>query len=181
MKKIFLGLLAIYAVLVSCKSQLPPQETKETVTKVVKEVVHDTVFTIEKDKATYEALLKCQDEKVVIIQDTVLIGKANANEHVDRVLEPPEVRITGDNKLICDCETKAQELFARWKSEHTIITKDKITRIPYEVEKKLSWWQKTNIILGKAFITLLVVLIVYGVYSLKKPSTWIQFLKNFRK
>lgn len=60
------------------------------------------------------------------------------------------------------------------KEMHDTIYQSKVDSIPYpvevikEVQKKLSWWQKTRIHLGELMLCLLLVLIGIGVYKLRK-------------
>lgn len=139
--------------LVSCKSSsVVPPTTTETIKTITKtEVIRDTVFEIQKDSSYYRAYLECVNGKVVLKEKTVpLATKGN-------YLKPPKVNIK-DNILIVDCEAEAQKKFARWKEVYTDAVIKTITEHPYTVEKPLSWWQITQIILGRIFIGIAVLL-----------------------
>lgn len=131
--------------IVSCGSSKPIVLQNET-TKTIIETVHDTVFKIEKDSSSLEALLECQNGKVVIKQ--IVQGEPG------RILNSPKVRIA-DNLLKVDCEVRAQELLAHYKNTHEANTTIK-TLPPIEVNK-LTNWQKAQINLFRiyAVITLL--------------------------
>lgn len=157
MKKYFLSLFCLLLVggtLLSCKSNSVPLQTTKTVT--IKETVHDTVFKIEKDNSYYQALLECQNGKVIIKTKSEKPSKNGK-------LEPPVVNVT-DNKLTVDCNLKEQELYAKWKSQQI----KEIVEVPVPVEKKLSNWQSFQIWCGRLFL-LLFALFCLGVYlKLKK-------------
>jgi len=138
--------LFVLLTIVSCGSSKPIVLQNET-TKTIIETVHDTVFKIEKDSSSLEALLECQNGKVVIKQ--VVQGEPG------RTLNSPKVRIA-DNLLKVDCEVRAQELLAHYKNTHEAITTIKILP-PMEVNK-LTDWQKAQINLFRiyAVITILI-------------------------
>jgi hypothetical protein len=137
--------LFVLITIVSCGSGKPIVLQNET-TKTIIETVHDTIFNIEKDSSSLEALLECQKGKVVIKQ--IVQGEPG------RILNSPKVRIA-DNLLKVDCEVRAQELLAHYKNTHEANTTIK-TLPPIEVNK-LTNWQKAQINLFRiyAVITLL--------------------------
>lgn len=139
-------------VLASCGSSkstaIEIHQQKDT----IRETVHDTVFSIEKDSSSYRALLECQNGKVVIKEVT--------QAELGRSLKSPKVRVEC-NILKVDCEAREQQLFAQWKSTYeSSYTRD--VPIPIEVNK-ISWWQKTQIILFRIFavVTLFLAVWVY--------------------
>ena len=139
--------------LVACKgsSVVPSTTIDSTVTKTIKEVVRDTAFEIPKDSSYYKAYLDCINGKVVLKQNTVPVSKKGA------YIEPPKVNLK-DNILTVDCTAEAQILFAQWKDIYTTELQKTIKQVPYPVPAELSWWQKTEIILGRIFIGVLVLL-----------------------
>lgn len=111
--------LAVLLFATSCKPA--KVVVKEIVTETITEQVHDTVFITEPDESMLQALLECQDGKVVIKEVIKEVpGKS--------ILHTPNIDIK-DNVLEVDCEARAQELFAEWKSTHT----QKTTEITKEV------------------------------------------------
>lgn len=150
----------VLLLLVGCKStNLPPDTNNTNTTTTITEVVHDTIFRVEKDSSYYQALLECQGNKVVIKKPPVI-------RHSRSIL-PPKVSITENNVLEVDCETKAQELFAEWKSKHT--TKEKQTTITrhIRVPRELNFFQKSQIWLGRIFLMVLLGLAGWGLLKLK--------------
>ncbi len=148
----------LITLLVSCGSKKPVVVKNETTTKdTITETVHDTIFKIEKDSSYYQALLDCQDGKVVV--------KNVSQSEPGRTLKSPKVRLR-NNILQVDCEAKAQELFAKWKSTYksktSVITKE----VPV-VTNVLTWWQQTQIYL---FRILAVLFLFAAMWYIIKPK-----------
>jgi len=158
----FLSFLFLFVLLAttlsSCKSAsvVPPATTETNDTITIKEVIRDTVFETKKDSSYYKAYLECVNGKVVVKQDTKPIIKSG------KFLQPPKVSLK-DNILTIDCKAEAQKLFAQWKDTYTKEHKSTIQRIPYPVEQPLSWFQKTEIILGRIFLGLILIFTIVGV------------------
>lgn len=163
----FLSLLFLFVLLAttlsSCKSAsvVPPATTETTNTITIKEVIRDTVFQTEKDSSYYKAYLECVNGKVVLKSDTQPIVKPG------KFLQPPKVSLK-DNILTIDCKAEAQKLFAQWKDTYTKEHQSTIKQIPYAVEKPLSWWQKTEIILGRIFLGILALFAIVVTLRLTK-------------
>ena len=136
-------------VLASCGSTKPAAFENKTQTITIKETVHDTIFKIEKDSSFYQALLECQDGKVVI--------KQVVQAEPGRTLKSPTGRLD-NNQLKIDCEARAQELLAHYKNTHQ--TSDEVIRVPFEVNK-LTWWQETQIKLFRIFAILSLLLVAW--------------------
>ena len=136
-------------VLASCGSSKPATTETKTVTTTLTETVHDTIFKIEKDSSSYQALLECQNGKVAIKEVT--------QAEPGRTLKSPKVRID-NNQLKIDCEARAQELLAHYKNTHQ--TSNEVVRIPIQVNK-LTWWQETQIKLFRIFAILSLLLVAW--------------------
>ncbi|WP_291122775.1 hypothetical protein [Flavobacterium sp. UBA6046] len=158
----FLSFLFLFVLLAttlsSCKSAsvVPPATTETTKTITIKEVVRDTIFKTEKDSSYYKAYLNCVNGKVVVKQDTKPIIK------LGKFLQPPKVSLK-DNILTIDCKAEAQKLFAQWKDIYRENMKSVLTTKYVEVEKPLTYWQKTEIILGRIFLGLILCFTALGV------------------
>lgn len=164
MKKYLKQILVVLSMvfLVSCSSPKPALAESKTHTITVTETVHDTIFKIEKDSSSYQALLACQNGKVVV---------ANvAQAEPGRSLKSPRVRIE-NNHLSVDCEARAQELLAHWKSKQVKEVQVKnITTTKWI--NQLTFWQKVQIWLGRIFL----VLVVYYVFKVRMSN---QFYRPF--
>lgn len=128
LKHILLFLFSL-VVLASCGSSKPTTLEKQTTT-TIKETVHDTVFTIEKDSSSLKALLECQQGKVVL--------KNIVQSEPGRTLKSPKVQIA-DNVLKVDCEARAQELLAQYKDTHQATFRNSTKTITIEVNKLTNW------------------------------------------
>ncbi|WP_316632377.1 hypothetical protein [uncultured Flavobacterium sp.] len=153
---VFLFFLVL--VLVSCSGPKPVLSENKIHTVTIKEIVHDTVFKIQKDSSLYEALLECQNGKVVF--------KNVTQAEPGRSLKSPKVRLE-NNKLNVDCELKKQKLYAYWKSKQVrdiqVRTINTTKFINY-----LTFWQKVQIWLGRIFLILLLYYCVRFAIKLKK-------------
>lgn len=139
--------LLILLWMTSCKTASPV--AKEVTTKVITEKVHDTIFKIEKDSSYYQAYIECINGKPVLTEPkTETPGKS---------LNKPKVNLDG-NKLTVECEKKAQELFAQWKSKHVV--EETIIEVPIEVVKPLTWFQTTQIYCGRLLFIIIIIAIV---------------------
>lgn len=141
----------------SCKTAKPTVITK-TYKETIKETVHDTVFEIAADSSAYQALLDCQNGKVVLKQ----ITKATPGKN----LGIPKVTIK-DNQLSVDCLAQAQRLHAQWISKDTF--QSLYEQQPVYIEKELTLWERFLIGLGK--ITLAVLAIGLTIWITKKQIT----------
>lgn len=155
------ALILIFSlVMLSCGgSRQTPQEPVETKTLTIKEVVHDTTFVTVPDTASYRALLDCQNGKVVI-------KEVYANIEGKTHLKKPKVKID-NNKLSVDCEARAQELFAQWKSQEKETVTETIKYIHVKVVEPLTFWQKVQIWSGRIFLFLLFLLLVGWILKFK--------------
>lgn len=160
-QKIQTGLLvSLLLVLMSCGGAKPPAPAEEkTHTITVTETVHDTVFKIEKDSSSYKALLECQNGKAVL-KNVIQAGPG-------RSLKSPKVRIE-NNKLSVDCETRAQELLAQWKSRQVKEVELKTIRITKYINR-LTFWQELQIWLGRIFLVIIVCYVIRIVYKVYIP------------
>jgi hypothetical protein len=144
--------LLLLLFMTSCKSKrvvLQKEITADTIT----ETLHDTIFSIEKDSSFYNALLECQNGKVVIKEVT--------NTSSGRKLKTPKVVIQ-DNQLKVDCKTEAEKLFASWKD--TFIKSYKGKEIPV-ITNELTWFQKTQIYIGRFLLAILVLWFLLKIFK----------------
>ncbi len=156
---LFLFSMIMVALLNSCKSSAPFQET-ETTSKIITktETIHDTVFEIKADSSFYKAYIECINNKPVITGYT---------DHAGTYLEVPKVQIIHDT-LKVDCEARAQELLAQYKDTHTHETIETVRKVLVEVEKNLTLWQKFQIWCGRVFLLIIVAFAAYKVLQFKK-------------
>lgn len=145
----------LFAILASCGSSKPPIVTENVTTNTITQTVRDTIFKIEKDSSFYQALLECQDGKVVLKQ--VVTAESG------RTLKSPKVRLD-NNQLTVDCEARAQELLAHYLETHKVTSAT--IKLPYKVNE-LTFWQQQQIYLFR-IIAIILLLICIGYYIKSK-------------
>ena len=134
MKKIFFGLLMLFAV-ASCKSTMPTVTSEQTSTKTITETVHDTIFKIEKDSSAIQALLECQNGKIFVKEVT--------HTQPGRNLKSPKV-VVANNQLTVDCQLDEQALYAKWTEQNTTEVKT-VTNTKIIEVNKLTFWQELQL------------------------------------
>ena len=160
---LFLFVLVV-AALVSCKSAsavLPTPTTDSTTTKIVTTRIHDTIFQTQKDSSYYKAYIECINGKPVISE------KVKTESQKGNHVAAPKVSLQ-NGQLNVDCQVEAQKLFAQWKDEYTATHQQIKIKIPYPVPAELTWWEKTEIILGKVFLVILILVLIAGGLRLAK-------------
>ena len=154
----------VATVLVSCKTPsavLPTTTIDSTTTKIVTTRIHDTIFHTQVDSSYYKAYIECVNGKPIINQQT--LPEVHKGNHV----EAPKV-ILQNGQLNVNCKVEAQQLFAQWKDEYTASHQQIIKNIPYPVPLELSWWEHTEIILGRVFLGILILVLIAGCLRLAK-------------
>lgn len=148
MKKTIL-ILSFVLLLVCCKTKKPliqKQENHKTI--ITTQTIRDTIIETEIDSSHYQALLDCQDGKVVV--------KNVVNSEPGRNLKSPKVRIDNNN-LNVDCQTIANKLFIQWKEKFVKEYESQTKEVPITVNQ-LTWLQETQI---KLFWLLLIINAAY--------------------
>ena len=162
MKKLitYCCVVVLVALLAGCRSasSLPSPSTAETSTKEVKVVVRDTFFKTEKDSSFYKAYIDCVNGKPVLKNPKATPGKN---------LKAPKVNLKG-NELQVDCQQQAQKLFYQWKEQYVKENQSKTIKIPYAVPAQFTQFQVVQLVLGKIFLFLILLLIVAAILRYKK-------------
>ena len=156
-------ILAVFVILLSCRSPKPVQSENKIETITITETLHDTVFKIAKDSSSYNALLECLNGKVIV--------KNVIQAEPGRILKSPKVRLDNNN-LQVDCNLKEQELYAFWKSKQVKDIQEKTITITKFVNH-LTFWQKVQIWMGRILLVLILFLIGRFLYRVYKPL-WIK-------
>jgi len=138
--------LFVLLTMASCGSSKPIVLQNETI-KTRIETVHDTVFRIEKDSSSIQALIECINGKPVI--------KKVIQSEPGRNLKRPEVHLK-DNVLRVDCKAEAQRLFAQYKD--TYESNIEIKTLPPIKVNRLTAWQKLQINLFRIYAGLTLLL-----------------------
>jgi hypothetical protein len=152
--------VVLVGMLASCKSaSIPLPKTTEIVKEITtKEIIRDTIFKIEKDSSYYQAWIKCQNGKPIIQSPKITPGK---------YLKSPRV-IIKDSIIQIDCEAEAQQLVAKWKETYTKEKNQETITNTVLVERQLTWWQTSQIWLGRIFLSLLILIIGTSILRISK-------------
>lgn len=153
MKKVLICCIAIL-LMTSCGSKKRAIQ-KEITSDAIIETLHDTLFSVEKDSSFYKALLECQNGKVVVKEVT----KTKSG----RKLNTPKVAIE-NNQLNVDCTTEAETLFASWKDTYIKNYKGVEKTVTTNV---LTWWQQTQINIGRILMFILALWILLKLFKFK--------------
>lgn len=168
MKRNFFFILLIFislGMVVSCVSRKPQEPVIITKTKEIIKTVKDTIYKVDADSSFYTAFIDCVNGKP-ILRET---AETKAASKAGKFLKVPKTTLVG-NKLNSDCEAQEQELYKKW--EETYIKEHEQTPIyidkPVEVEKPLTFWQKTQIWFGRIFMGILSLFLIVGVLRYKR-------------
>lgn len=146
------SLLFVLALVTSCKPTKEVVYVDRNVEVKVIETIHDTVFTTKPDSSRFTADLVVDSSGNITLNNTTTINGDKLNA--------PVVGIK-NNKLTVDCRAEAEELFFQWKEKYESTNKSETVRepVPYpvNVEKELTWFQRTFIWLGVIFTLLLTI------------------------
>lgn len=158
---IFISLVAV----VSCISRKPQEPVIITKTKETIKTVRDTTYVVEADSSFYTAFIDCVNGKP-IIRET---AETKSKSKVGKSLNIPKPTING-NTLTVDCFKNEQELKKQWEETHTKATEQIpiYINVPVEVEKPLTFWQKTQIWFGRIFMGILSIFLIIGVLRWKR-------------
>lgn len=156
MKKIVICSFLLLALLVSsCKTQpIVVEKTIETTHTIVE---RDTVFTIEPDTVTFQALLECRKGKVVVTSSKNIATGKKLKQNVS----------IKDNVLTIDCIKEVQELKAQLREKNT----QKTIKEPVvvEVPAKISSWQWFQIWCGRILLLGLLIVLIGYLFKTFKP------------
>ncbi|OWP80262.1 hypothetical protein BWK63_12025 [Flavobacterium covae] len=164
MKNISLFRVVLFAMLVgimgACKSSLAPTVTSQTNDTIIKvQTLRDTIIKTKQDSSFYKALLECQNGKVVINRPiSVTPGE---------ILKIPGVELQ-DNYLTVKCKVASQEVCVQLKEKHTQRIKTVLKIKTQYVPRELTWWQTTQINMGRVFIGLVLLILIITFLRLLK-------------
>ncbi len=145
MKKLIITLIPL-ALLSACRTQKTAERIVETRTEL-KEIVRDTTIYVPADSAQAIALLQCDSMgNVLIKQLTELQGKQRAKASLQ----------LKNNAIIADCHCDSTAIYAKLHDRYEKTTAStNETQIKY-IEKQLSWWQKTLMVVGSIALFVLI-------------------------
>lgn len=144
-----------FLVICSCRTKYVPVESK-TDSVVVEKLVE---VQLPPDSATIRALLECDENGKVVLNWLDIANSRNA-----------QAMLTIDSlgNLLAKMKTQADTVYL--PSKEVVVSKTE--KVPYPVEKQLTWWQKFRLYVGGWAIGIaaisVVILIVMIVHKMKK-------------
>lgn len=134
--------LAISCTIASCSAPktVVVKETVEVETVVVE---RDTILQIMPDTASYQALIKCQEGRAVLVDPKITKPSKTLT---------PKVSLSSQGVLMVDCTSELKELRAKLRERQT--KRLETREIPVFVPAELSGWQWFQIWCGRLFLFL---------------------------
>ena len=148
--------LAVLLLMTSCKSKNVVVEKTIALDSIV-ETAKDTIVNVPKDSSSYAAELGTNDKGDIVIKQ---VKESNSG----RKLTAPKVTIR-NNLLEVDCVVEAEALFFSWKEKFIKSYREHQKPIIINV---LTWWQKTQIYIGRIAGAILLLLLLLFLLKSKK-------------
>ncbi|WP_267402791.1 MULTISPECIES: hypothetical protein [unclassified Chryseobacterium] len=152
----FISLFFVSLVQVSCLHRKPSEPVIIENTKEVLTIVKDTIFRTEADSTYYNAFIECINGKPVFRSSEISENESIQRDKSYKGLLPPKVSLVNGN-LSVQCYNQAQEFFKTWRETYS----KEHEQTPIYIEKPiykaqpLSWFQQTQLWLGRIFLALL--------------------------
>lgn len=148
--------LLLLLAMTSCKSKKVFVE-KLTIKDSISETIKDTTFEVAKDSSSYSAQLGTDENGKIVIKEITSTSSG-------RKLKTPSVKIV-NNQLEVDCESEAEKKFVTWKE--TFIKSYRELNKPI-ITNELTWWQKTQIYVGRTLFGILFFWLLLILFKFKK-------------
>jgi hypothetical protein len=146
-----------------CNERYPPKiGRKDSVSREITYLKHDSLIRIPGDSAWYYALIECmQDKNGKWIPTVSEQNTSNGN----RIRMSSQIM---DGRLQVNCTVDTMAIGIWWLEKHTKDLRVSYIRDSYPVEAKLSWWKSTMIIGGYILMGMILLIVVYVILRIKK-------------
>ena len=136
----------------SCRSsRLTMTQTSDSVRII--ERWRDTTIYEQPDKAWLKGWLECDSAGQVLLRELEIERGRNITPHI---------KIVNDT-IYVECKTDSLELLLKLRDQTIMELQQSKTIETVEVEKQLTWWQETQIKMGRLFLIVIVVLLIITV------------------
>lgn len=143
--KYFLIIISIAIISGCCHKQILKSERIVTITNTI----HDTTVFTRTDSAAIIALVKC---------DSAGNAYLNTIATMNGRITKPEIHIR-DNYITAECKVDSEGVYLRWKEK---FINDSIRTVVTEyISKPFTWWQTTQIWIGRIWSVALLLVILY--------------------
>ena len=136
----------------SCRSsRLTTTQTSDSVRII--ERWRDTTIYEEPDKAWLKGWLECDSAGQVLLRELEIERGRNITPHI---------KIVNDT-IYVECKTDSLERLLKIRDLEIKMLKEMQTEVIVEVEKELSWWETTQMKMGRLFLIVIAVLVIITV------------------
>ena len=136
----------------SCRSsRLTMTQTSDSVRII--ERWRDTTIYEQPDKAWLKGWLECDSAGQVLLRELEIERGRNITPHI---------KIVNDT-IYVECKTDSLERLLKIRDLEIKMLKEMQTEVIVEVEKELSWWETTQMKMGRLFLIVIAVLVIITV------------------
>ena len=137
----------------SCRSSQPLTTTQTSDSVKVIERWRDSIIYEEPDIAWLKGWLECDSAGQVLLRELEIERGRNIT---------PYIKIVNDT-IYVECKTDSLELLLKLRDQTIMELQQSKTIETVEVEKPLTWWQETQIKMGRLFLIVIAVLLIITV------------------
>lgn len=137
----------------SCRSSQPLTTTQTTDSVKVVERWRDSIIYEEPDKAWLKGWLECDSMGQVLLRELEIERGRNITPHI---------KIVNDT-IYLECKTDSLERLLKIRDLEIKMLKEMQTEVIVEVEKEPSWWETTQMKMGRLFLIVIAVLVIITV------------------
>lgn len=137
----------------SCRSSQPLTTTQTSDSVRIIEKWRDTTIYEEPDIAWLKGWLECDSVGQVLLRELEIERGRNITPHI---------KIVNDT-IYVECKTDSLERLLKIRDLEIKMLKEMQTEVVVEVEKELSWWETTQMKMGRLFLMVIAVLVIITV------------------
>ena len=137
----------------SCRSSQPLNTTQTTDSVKVVERWRDSIIYEEPDKAWLKGWLECDSMGQVLLRELEIERGRNITPHI---------KIVNDT-IYLECKTDSLERLLKIRDLEIKMLKEMQTEVIVEVENEPSWWETTQMKMGRLFLIVIAVLVIITV------------------
>ena len=137
----------------SCRSSQPLTTTQTSDSVRIIEKWRDTTIYEEPDIAWLKGWLECDSVGQVLLRELEIERGRNITPHI---------KIVNDT-IYVECKTDSLERLLKIRDLEIKMLKEMQTEVVVEVEKELSWWETTQMKMGRLFLIVIAVLVIITV------------------
>lgn len=137
----------------SCRSSQPLTTTQTSDSVRIIERWRDTTIYEQPDIAWLKGWLECDSVGQVLLRELEIERGRNITPHI---------KIVNDT-IYVECKTDSLERLLKIRDLEIKMLKEMQTEVVVEVEKELSWWETTQMKMGRLFLIVIAVLVIITV------------------